>query len=94
MKIRTVKTYIVPPELSVTAWGPGNPWVLVRLETDSGIVGWGQTYTFRDREQAIALAVHKLALILDGFYPFDVKGFMAKAPSSCGDRGTWLQQFA
>ncbi len=79
MKIRTVKTYIVPPELSVTAWGPGNPWVLVRLETDSGIVGWGQTYTFRDREQAIALAVHKLALILDGFYPFDVKGFMAKA---------------
>ena len=79
MKIRTVKAYIVPPELSVTDWAPGNPWVLVRLETDGGIVGWGQAYTFRDREQATALAVHKLEPILDGLDPFDVKGFMTKA---------------
>jgi galactonate dehydratase len=82
MKIRAVKTYIVPPRLSVTAWGPGNPWVLVRLETDSGIVGWGQAYTFRDREQAIALATHKLASILDGLDPFDIKGFIAMALGS------------
>ena len=43
---------------------------MVKLETDVGIVGWGQAYTFRERERAIALAVHKLSPTLDGMDPF------------------------
>lgn len=82
MKIATVKTYIVPSELSVTSWGRGQAWVLVRLETDSGIVGWGQAYTFREREQVIALTIHKLSSILDGIDPFGIKRFMTMALES------------
>ncbi len=82
MKITAVKTYIVPSELSVTPWGPGQAWALVKLETDAGIVGWGQAYTFRDREQAIASAVHKLSHTLDGADPFCIKRFMTTALDS------------
>jgi galactonate dehydratase len=82
VKIAAVKTYIVPSDLSETSWGPGAPWVLVRLETDVGIVGWGQAYTFRERERAIALAVHKLSPSLDGMDPFCIKHFMTTALDS------------
>ena len=40
MKLTNVKTYVVktdPPN-----WG-GNLWFFVKLETDEGIVGWGET---------------------------------------------------
>ena len=82
MKITAVKTYIVPSDLSRTYWGPGAPWVLVKLETDIGIVGWGQAYTFRERERAIALAVQQLSPALDGMDPFCIKHFMTKALDS------------
>ena len=70
MKISAVKTYIVPSDFSETSWGPGAPWVLVKLETDVGVVGWGQAYAFRERERAIALAVHELSPTLAGMDPF------------------------
>ena len=82
MKITAVKTYIVPSHLSETAWGPGKPWVLVKLETDVGIEGWGQAYPFNERERAIALAVHKLSPTLDGMDPFRIKHFMTTALDS------------
>ncbi len=44
MKITAVKTYFIPPEISVTAWGPGRTWILVKLETDEGLEGWGETH--------------------------------------------------
>ncbi len=87
MKITAVKTYIVPSELSLTSWGPGVAWVLVKLETDAGIVGWGQAYTFREREQVIASAVHKLSPALDGMDPFCIKHFMTTALLSITDPG-------
>ena len=82
MKITAVKTYIVPPELSATSWAPGAAWVLVKLETDTGISGWGQAHTFHEREQAIASAVHKLSPILDGIDPFYIRRFKSRAQDS------------
>ncbi len=82
MKITAVKTYIVPSELSVTSWGPGEAWVLVKVETDAGIKGWGQAYTFHEREHSIASAVHKLSPTLDGMDPFRIKRFMTTALDS------------
>ncbi len=82
MKITAVRTYIVPSDLSVTSWGPGNAWVVVKLETDAGVAGWGQAYTFHEREHAIASAVHKLSPTLDGMDPFCIKRFMTTALDS------------
>ena len=72
MKVTAVKTFIVPPEVSVTPWCRGNTWVLIKLETDGGVDGWGQAYAFRDRENSIALAVRKLSRHIDGMDPFRI----------------------
>jgi galactonate dehydratase len=82
MKISAVKTYIVPSDLSKTDWAQGKAWVLVKLETDAGISGWGQAYTFHQREQAIASVVHQLSPILDGMDPFSIRRFVTTAPDS------------
>ena len=85
MKITSLKTYIVPFALSETSWGPGVPWVLVRLETDNGIAGWGQAYTFHDREQAIALSVHNCFPVLDGMDPFHIRHFLTTVLDGLAD---------
>ncbi|MEQ9488532.1 MAG: mandelate racemase/muconate lactonizing enzyme family protein [Alphaproteobacteria bacterium] len=79
LKVNDVKVYIVPPEVSATTWVNGDPWVLVRLETDAGICGWGHAYTLYDREQVIARNVFRLARIVDGMDPFCIKRFMISA---------------
>lgn len=85
MKITAVKTYIVPSEISATSWGRGAAWVLVKLETDAGIVGWGQAYTFHEREYAMAMEVKKLSRTMDGMDPSCIKRFMTTAHDSIRD---------
>ena len=85
MKITAVKTYIVPSEISATSWGRGAAWVLVKLETDAGIVGWGQAYTFHEREYAMAMEVKKLSRTMDGMDPFCIKRFVTTAHDSIRD---------
>ena len=85
MKITAVKTYIVPSEISVTSWGRGAAWVLVKLETDAGIVGWGQAYTSHEREYAMTMEVKKLSRTMDGMDPFCIKYFVTTAHDSIRD---------
>ena len=85
MKITAVKTYIVPSEISVTSWGQGAAWVLVKVETDAGIVGWGQAYTSHEREYAMTMEVKKLSTTMDGMDPFCIKHFVTTAHDSIRD---------
>lgn len=94
MKITAVKTYITPTELSVTPWGRGQCWVLVRLETDTGIVGWGQAYTFYEREKEIATEVQKLSPLIEGMDPNSIKQFVVAAQSRIGDSGNGIETSA
>ncbi len=79
MKVTAVKTFIVPPEVSVTPWCRGKTWVLIKLETDGGVDGWGEAYAFQDRENLTALAVRKLSRHIDGMDPFCIRHFMTVA---------------
>jgi galactonate dehydratase len=79
LKITDVNTYIVPPEVSVTSWVNGDPWVLVEVNTDAGISGWGQCYTLYDREHAIADKAQDLASRMDGTNPFAINSFIMSA---------------
>lgn len=85
MKITAVQTYIIPSEISATDWGGGETWVLVKLETDEGIEGWGETHRFHEREYAIAAEVHRLSDSLIGMDPFCIKRFMTKVSDSITD---------
>ena len=68
MKITAVKTYLVHP-------GQGKNWLFVKVETDSGLYGWGEAYTQADRDRTIEIHVQQLARYLVGRSPFQIKRF-------------------
>ena len=57
MKIASVKTYLIEPR-----------WLFLRLETDDGIVGWGEPVV-EGRAQTVAAAVDELSDYLIGADP-------------------------
>ncbi len=68
MQITAIKTFIVDP-------GVGKNWLFVKVETDSGLYGWGEAYTQADRDRAIEIHIQQLGRYLVGRTPFDIKHF-------------------
>ena len=68
MQITAVKPFIVDP-------GTGKNWLFVKVETDSGLYGWGEAYTQADRDRAIEIHIQQLGRYLIGRNPFDIKHF-------------------
>ena len=66
--ITDVKTFIVHP-------GVGKNWLLVKVETDAGVHGWGESYTQADRDQAIEAHIHAMKRYVIGRDPFAIKHF-------------------
>jgi galactonate dehydratase len=66
VRISDVKTFIVHP-------GRGKNWLLVKVETDEGLFGWGESYTQADRDRAIEAHIHAMKRYLVGRSPFDIK---------------------
>jgi galactonate dehydratase len=66
VKITDIKTFIVHP-------GRGKNWLLVKVETDEGIFGWGESYTQADRDRAIEVHIHAMKRYLIGRNPFNIK---------------------
>ncbi len=79
MKIIAVKTFIVPSRVSHTEWCKGKAWLLVKLETDAGIDGWGEAYVPHDCERSVATMVQELARYVEGIDPFQIKYFTTMA---------------
>ena len=48
-------------------------FVFVRVETDAGVVGWGEAYSQYDRDRAVAAQVEELGRYLIGRDPFQIR---------------------
>lgn len=68
MQITAVTPFVVDP-------GRGKNWVFVKVDTDTGITGWGECYTQSDRDQSIVVHVQQLARYLVERDPFHIKHF-------------------
>ncbi|MCP3971277.1 MAG: mandelate racemase/muconate lactonizing enzyme family protein [Rhodobacteraceae bacterium] len=79
MKTTSLSTFIVPAAVTGDAWCRGKAWILVKVETDEGITGWGEAYALHDREQSTAALVQELSRYLDGMDPFRIKYFTTMA---------------
>jgi galactonate dehydratase len=53
----------------------GKNWLLVKIDTDEGISGWGEAYTQSDRDKCIEVIIHEMANYLIGRSPFNIKHF-------------------
>ena len=62
MKIVSIETFLVPPR-----------WLFCRIETDEGIVGWGEPVV-EGRAATVRAAVDELAPLLVGQDPRSVEG--------------------
>jgi galactonate dehydratase len=68
MKITAVKSYTVHP-------GWRKNLIFVKVETDSGIHGWGEAYSQYDRDTAVTAQLNALGPYMVGRSPFDIKHF-------------------
>jgi galactonate dehydratase len=55
--------------------GSGKRWLFVKVETDSGVHGWGEAYTQSDRDRSIVAHIDGMARYLVGRSPFAIKHF-------------------
>jgi len=87
LTIRRVDPFIVHS-------GSSKNWVFVRIETDEGVRGWGECYTFPDRENAVVAFVEQLGRYLVGHDASAIKPFTHHAVRDfAGKRGS-LDLFA
>lgn len=52
MKIINVTPFLVSPRPSADGWSTGQIIILVKLEADTGLVGWGEAYALSHRQRA------------------------------------------
>src|ERR1700716_3383345 len=55
--------------------GGNKSWLFVKLDTDDGIVGWGEAYTQSDRDGAMLAHLKEMGRHLKGRSPFAIKHF-------------------
>lgn len=67
MKIARVQPFLVA--------GPRKIFVFVKVETDDGLYGWGESFARQDRERAIEGHINAMARYLVGRSPFNIKHF-------------------
>jgi galactonate dehydratase len=68
MQVSSVTPFLVRPE-------SGKHWLLVKVETDTGLAGWGECYTQADRDQAVDAHVRELGRYLTGRDPSHITHF-------------------
>jgi galactonate dehydratase len=61
MKVERLETFLVPPR-----------WLFLRLETDDGVVGWGEPVV-EGRAETVRAAVHELADLIVGASPLRIE---------------------
>lgn len=86
MKITRVRSYLTAASESPDGWSGVKPFLFVKLETDSGLEGWGEAYALAGRERGIEQIMLSLGETLSGrdlpgpraFRDFAVCGFADK----------------
>lgn len=74
MKITSIKAFFVDSGVTVDL-GDTKNWLLVKIETDEGITGWGECHTLLDREKSIAAYIYHIEHYLIGRNPLNIKHF-------------------
>ena len=84
--IASVTPYIIPAEPVGDQWWARKAYILVRVETRDGIVGWGESHLLSFREDAIAAMVSRLAQWVTGRPAGDIRAVLRDAFEGFGQR--------
>lgn len=86
LKITAIKPFLVRPVSSNPNWIVQKHWLLVKVETDQGIEGWGEAFTMKYRERNIVHYAQELSPFLLATSPFLIKGFTQMALNRFSER--------
>ena len=78
MKIKNIRPFIVAPKPSSDGWSGGRLVIFVKLETDTGLVGWGEAYALNNRQFAIREIILSLGDALKQMDNATPRGFLHK----------------
>ena len=84
--IATVTPYVIPAEPVGRQWWARKPYVLVRVETRDGIVGWGECHHLSYREDALVASVHQLSQWTVDRPAHDIRAFTHEAFGKFGQQ--------
>lgn len=65
--------------------------IFVRIETDAGIVGWGEAYSQYDRDRAIVAQVEEMGRYVVGRNPFEIRHILQVAFDDYAQRRASLE---
>ena len=93
-RIATVTPYLIPPEPVKDQWWARKAYVLVRVQTRDGIVGWGECHLLNFREDAMIALVNRLAEWLIGRPAHDIRAFMGEAFGQFGQQRPGMEVYS
>ena len=73
--ITDVKSYLIPEDPQIDGWCKLRPNIIVRIETESGLSGWGECYVSAGHENAICSLVDSLGRSLLGKDASNIRAF-------------------
>lgn len=77
--IRSIHPYLLPADPQPDGWCLLRPNILVRLETEGGLIGWGECYVSAGHDDAICSLVSSLGARIVGTQVSDIRAFTQSA---------------
>jgi galactonate dehydratase len=86
VKITDIKSFLVHPSSTEGKLPVTKNWLLIKVETDEGVEGWGEAFSLKDRERGTNQHVADLTRYLLGWNPFHIKNFTQMVYDKFADR--------
>ncbi len=93
-RIATIVPYVIPADTRPHPWWSHKAYILVRVETREGIVGWGECHNLTCREEAIVAVVQGIAQTLIGRPAGDIRPLMDDAFNAFGQQRPGLEVYS
>ncbi|NEP18853.1 MAG: mandelate racemase/muconate lactonizing enzyme family protein [Leptolyngbya sp. SIO4C1] len=92
-RIASITPHLIPADARPHPWWSHKAYILVRVETSDGIVGWGECHNLSYREKAIVAIVDAIAPTLIGRASGDIRGLFERAYNSFGQQRPGLDVY-
>jgi galactonate dehydratase len=93
MTIKSVETFLVPGDHRPDLWCRRKPFLFIRVETTSGCVGWGESYTLTHRERACVAIIEAMAEKLIGTDASDIQALKDMTLNAFGEQRVGIDVF-
>lgn len=92
--IKSVQPYLIPADTEPHPWWSRKPYILVRVETADGIIGWGECHIMNFREEALIATVRAVGETLIGRPAGDIRALPRDAYGSFGQQRPGLEVYS